>query len=237
MNDEHLLEVEHVGLRYGKKGFLRRASHNDGFWALKDVNFNLHAGETLGVLGRNGAGKSTLLKILAGIISPDKGSVRNLHRSRCSLLTLQLGFVPYLSGRENIVLSGLYTGFGLKQIKSKMDEIIAFAELEAFIDKPINTYSDGMKARLGFSVAFKTEPDILLVDETLGVGDASFRKKSEAAMRERIQSNHTVVLVSHSSTFIGSLCDRVVWIDGGVSVMQGNTDEVLEAYHQNLKLN
>lgn len=236
MTDERLLEVEHVALRYGKKGLLRRPSQNDGFWALKDVTFNLHAGETLGILGRNGAGKSTLLKILAGIISPDKGTVRNLKRSRCSLLTLQLGFVPYLSGRENIVLSGLYAGFGLKHIKAKMEEIIAFAELEAFIDKPINTYSDGMKARLGFSVAFKTEPDILLLDETLGVGDASFRKKSEKAMRERIQSNHTVVLVSHSSNFIGTLCDRVVWIEDGVSVMQGDTADVLKAYHEYLNL-
>lgn len=232
MSHERLLEVENVGLQYGKKGLLSRRKHNDGFWALKDVSFNLHAGETIGVLGRNGAGKSTLLKILAGVISPDKGEVRNLNRSRCSLLTLQLGFVPYLTGRENIKLSALYTGFGLKQIKAKMDEIIAFAELEDFIDKPINTYSDGMKARLGFSVAFKTEPDILLVDETLGVGDASFRQKSEKAMRERIRSNHTVVLVSHSSTLLKALCDRLVWVDGGVSIMEGDTEEVLAAYHE-----
>lgn len=235
MSHERLLEVSQVGLQYGKRGLLRRARHNDGFWALKDVSFNLYAGETLGVLGRNGAGKSTLLKILAGIISPDKGHVLNLNQSRMSLLTLQLGFVPYLSGRENILLSGLYTGFGLQQIKAKMDEIIAFAELEDFIDKPINTYSDGMKARLGFSVAFKTEPDILLIDETLGVGDASFRQKSEHAMRERIRSNHTVVLVSHSTLLLQSLCDRIVWIDGGVSVMEGEAKPVLDAYAEKYK--
>jgi lipopolysaccharide transport system ATP-binding protein len=232
MSHEKLLEVENIGLQYGKKGILQRSSHNDGFWALKDVSFNLYAGETLGVLGHNGAGKSTLLKILAGVIRPDRGEVRNLNKSRLSLLTLQLGFVPYMTGRENIILSGLYSGLTMKQIRDRMEEIIEFADLQEFIDKPINTYSHGMKARLGFSVAIRTDPDILLIDETLGVGDAAFKAKSTAEMNARIQSNRTVVLVTHSVHVLKSLCDRLVWIDRGKSVMEGKVEEVLEAYQE-----
>lgn len=147
------------------------------FWALKDISFDIFHGETLGVIGRNGVGKSTLLCLIAGIIDPDMGTVFRAENCHASLLSLQVGFVPQLTGRENAVLSGILLGMHRETIESRMEEIIAFSELDEFIDQPIYTYSTGMRARLGFSVAFQTDPDILLVDEVLGVGDADFREK------------------------------------------------------------
>ncbi len=206
----------------------------DRFWALNDVTFDLDRGETLGIIGRNGAGKTTLLKILAGIMKPDRGEIlSNSHRT--ILLSITLGFVPYLSGRDNIVLSGLLLGEKRQFMISKMDEIIAFSDLGEFIDQPVNTYSTGMSARLGFAVAFHTNPDIILIDEVLGVGDAAFRKKSAAAMRERVRSDKTIVLASHSDDAIQQLCDKVVWIENGRSKMQGSAEEVLACYQRELQ--
>lgn len=199
------------------------------YWALKDVSFDVYHGETLGVIGRNGAGKSTLLRVLADIISPDRGRVQ---RNGCSvaMLSLQLGFIPHLTGRENAILSGMLMGLRRFEVEKVMEAIIDFSELEEFIDEPVRNYSAGMRARLGFSVAFQADPDVLLVDEVLGVGDVEFRRKSAQAMREKIKSNKTVVLVSHTPQSVRELCDRAVWIDQGVSQCDGSVEEVMGEY-------
>jgi lipopolysaccharide transport system ATP-binding protein len=204
------------------------------FWALEDVSLTVNRGETLGVIGRNGAGKSTLLRLLAGIIRPDRGIVENLGY-QSTLLSLQVGFVDYLSGRENVILSGMLLGMHRREIEEKMASIIEFAELGEFIDQPIQTYSSGMRARLGFSTALHVEPDILLIDEVLGVGDAEFKEKSTRAMRERMRSDRTVVLVSHSLGLIRSVCDRVVWIEKGRNREEGDPKTVGKSYQQEIE--
>jgi len=227
-NDTRILSLENVGLYYSRRqGFLKRTR----FWALQDVSFDLNAGETLGVIGRNGVGKSTLLRVLAGIIAPDTGRMI-FHRPglRISLISLGAGFVPYLSGRENAILNGLMLGSNKQEVLSRMDDIVAFSELDGFFDEPVNTYSTGMKARLGFSVAYHLEPDVILLDEVLGVGDEAFRKKSTDAMKERIKSDKTVVLVSHNVPILKELCDRIVWIEGGRTLAQGEAPDMLAAY-------
>lgn len=223
---EPVLELRNVGVAY-RRG--RGVFGHDHYWALEDVSLSLQHGETLGVIGRNGVGKTTLLRVIAGIIEPDRGAIHNAS-VRASLLSLQVGFVPQLTGRENAVLSGMLLGAPRRQIERAMDEIIAFAELETFIDEPVHAYSSGMKARLGFSVALQADPDVLLIDEVLGVGDAAFRKKSADEIRRRIRSDLTVILVSHNLQMMRNLCDRVVWIEQGRSRMQGAALEVLDAY-------
>lgn len=225
---EPVLELRNVGVRYVRGRSLLPGRSSD-FWAIQDVSMVIRRGETLGVIGRNGAGKSTLLRLLSGIIRPDRGEMID-HGYLSTLLSLQVGFVPHLSGRKNAVLSGLLLGLSLREIEERMDSIVEFAELEEFIDEPIQTYSSGMRARLGFSTAFHVDPDILLVDEVLGVGDAAFVKKSKAVMREKIRSDKTVVLVSHSAGSIRSLCDRAIWIDKGRVAAEGDVEEVLDAY-------
>jgi lipopolysaccharide transport system ATP-binding protein len=226
-----VFSLRHVGVFYKRN----RGVFGEPFWAIKDVSFDLYQGETLGIIGRNGVGKSTLLRLMAGIIKANKGSFVN-RGYYASLLSLQLGFIPYLSGRENAILSGMFMGLRKKEVKAKMDAIIEFSELDDFIDQPIATYSSGMKARLGFSVAFQVDPDILLIDEVLGVGDAEFRQKSTKIMQEKIRSNKTIVFVSHQAGLIKQLCNRVVWIEEGISKAEGQADEVLKEYHQFLHL-
>jgi lipopolysaccharide transport system ATP-binding protein len=225
-NEGRILRLQDVGVSYPRRaGFFKRAR----FWALRSVSFDLYHGESLGIVGRNGSGKSTLLKVLAGILSPDRGSLER-EALRAALLTLKVGFLPYLTGRQNAILSGMLMGIRRREIELNMDAITAFAELSAFIDQPLRTYSSGMKARLGFAVAFQSDPDILLVDEVLGVGDAEFKRKSATLMRRKIQSNKTVVIVSHTAAVIRQLCDRVVWIENGETKQVGPTDEVLAMY-------
>lgn len=225
-----LLSLHHVGASYWlRKGFFRRQR----FWALNDVSFDLYHGESLGVIGRNGCGKSTLLKILAGITRPDRGSVSG-QGGRATLLALQLGFLPYLTGRENAMLSGMMLGLTRREIANRIPAIAAFAELGDFFDEPTAEYSSGMKARLGFAVAFQLDPDILLIDEVLGVGDAEFRKKSTAAMKEKICSDKTVVLVSHSLETVVELCDRAVWIENGCTHAVGPAREVAARYRDTI---
>ncbi len=215
-----------MGVCYTRRSGLMRSSK---FWALHDVSFDLMHGETIGIVGHNGAGKSTLLRVLAGILAPDLGQMV-MHGGRASLLSLQVGFIPYLSGRDNVVLSGILLGLTRRQVLARMDDIIDFAELGDFIDEPMRSYSSGMKARLGFAVAFQADPDVLLIDEVLGVGDAAFRAKSAAVMREKINSDKTVVMVTHSEETVLELCDRVVWIDHGVTRKVGPTREVMDEY-------
>lgn len=226
LSSDTLISMKNVGLFYWRRtGYFRQ----EKFWALRDVSLELREGECLGVIGRNGAGKSTLLSMLANIIRPDRGEMVN-RGGRAALLSLQIGFVPYLTGRENACLSGMLMGLTRKQILDRMPEIIAFSELEDFIDQRVSTYSSGMRARLGFSVAFQIDPEILLIDEVLGVGDADFKDKSAAVLHEKIHSRKTVVLVSHNAKTIEELCDRAVWIENGVTQVAGETRMVLEAY-------
>ena len=231
MSDSKVIELRNVGVCYTRKmGILRSTK----FWALHDVSFDLYHGETLGVIGRNGAGKSTLLRLLAGIIAPDTGEVvRSVNR--VSLLALQAGFIQHLTGRQNAILNGILLGLTRRQVEERMDDIVRFAELEDFIDEPLRTYSSGMRARLGFTVAFQADPDVLLVDEVLGTGDANFKEKSASAMREKIASDKTVVIVTHQPETILDLCDRMAWVNQGVTIEVGKPAIVLAHYHENLR--
>ena len=223
---ETLIELENVGVAFNAQ--LRMGS--PCFWALEDVSMRLARGERLGVIGRNGAGKSTLLRTLAGIITPDRGRVQRAPVT-CQLLSLALGFMPHLSGRDNAILSGLMLGLRRRDIVSRLPAILEFSELGDFFEQPISSYSTGMSMRLGFSVAMQVDPDVLLIDEVLAVGDAEFQKKSGMALHERIHGGTTIVFVSHGDASIRDVCDRALWIEHGRSVMQGNVDEVLHAYH------
>jgi len=221
-----IVRLDNVGVCFSQRaGLFKRRE----FWALEDISLNLFQGETLGVVGNNGAGKTTLLKVLSGILEPSIGTYTN-PGFRASMLTLQLGFLPNLTGRDNAVLSGMFLGLSRRMVLEKLDAIMEFSELGDFFDQPVRTYSAGMRARLGFSVALEASPDILLIDEVLGVGDADFRAKSTAALKSLIRSDRTVVLVSHNQATVRELCDRLVWIENRVTRMEGPVDEVMESF-------
>jgi lipopolysaccharide transport system ATP-binding protein len=176
------------------------------------------------------AGKSTLLRVLADLLAPDEGQVtRNVKTA--SLLTLNLGFMPHLSGRDNAIVSGMLMGLSRKEAIANLEEVISFSELGDAIDDPFRTYSSGMRARLGFGIALTSDPDIILVDEVLGVGDMEFRQKSTRKMKEKMQSDKTVVLVSHSESLVREICDRVVWIENGSVIASGEVEGVLTEYN------
>lgn len=221
-----VVDLINVGLDYRQRhAFFRHSS----FTALQDVSFSIEEGETLGIIGDNGSGKSTILRVLAGIYSPDRGEVIR----RCtgiSLLSLGLGFDPELSGRSNAIILGMFLGGKKAEVLSKIDDIVEFSELGAFIEKPLKTYSSGMRARLGFSVAITMHADLLLIDEVLSVGDAGFRTKAEIAMARKIDSDQTVVIVSHSIPLVNRLCNRVVWLHNGRVRDVGDSGQVTEAY-------
>jgi len=198
--------------------------------ALKDISFNVVRGEKLGVIGRNGAGKSTLFKILAGVFDADSGQVEIAPGLNVQLLTLGLGFEGNLTGRENAVLNGMLLGRQRKYMQERTDAIGEFSELGEFFDMPVHTYSSGMNSRLGFSIALEAEPDVLLIDEVLGVGDASFQKKSQDAMMTKFRSGSTIILVTHNHATIRELCDRAVWIENGTTLMEGPAEEVVDCY-------
>lgn len=197
---------------------------------LRSFSLDIYAGETLGIVGHNGAGKSTLLQILGRILAPTAGNIRFRDNLSISLLTLQLGFSSELTGRENAVLGAMYLGFSRREAEARLERILAFAEIGAWADEPTRTYSTGMAARLGFAVAMEMEADIMLIDETLGVGDAYFQHKSEAALREKMQAGLTTVLVTHNAAVLRELCTRVVWVHEGRAFMVGGAVEVLQAY-------
>ncbi|QEM82179.1 ABC transporter ATP-binding protein [Halomonas binhaiensis] len=204
---EIIISLKDVGIRYKRRGGLFRKP--EYFQALENVSFDIHRGETLGIVGRNGAGKSTLLKVVAGIIQPDEGELIN-HGVTASLLTLQAGFDAELPGVDNAILSGMLMGYTRQQVEARMSDIIEFSELKEFIYEPVKTYSSGMRARLGFSVAMYMTPDVLLLDEVLSVGDKQFRKKAETEMFKKIHSDQTVLLVSHSEAQVDRLCERKI---------------------------
>jgi len=206
------------------------------FWALKDVSFEVQKGEVIGIIGRNGAGKSTLLKILTGITPPTEGEI--IMRGRvASLLEVGTGFHPELTGRENIFLNGAILGMTKKEIVKKFDEIVAFAGIEKFLDTPVKYYSSGMYVRLAFSVAAHMEPDILLVDEVLAVGDAEFQKKCLGKMEEVTKKDgRTILFVSHNMVAMQSLCSKAVLLEGGKVKSMGPTDEIIKEYLNGQKI-
>lgn len=200
--------------------------------AVRGVTFQVPKGEILGIVGKNGSGKSTMLRAIAGIFSPDSGTI-DLYGNSVSLLSIGVGFQRKLSGRENILLSGMLLGFSEEQIREKMDEIIEFAGLGKFIDMPVKTYSSGMHSKLAFSITAVLESDIMLIDEVLSVGDAKFKKKSYRKMKELISDKErTVVIVSHNSDTLRKLCTSLMWLHDGKVRMIGDTEEVLHAYEE-----
>jgi ABC-type polysaccharide/polyol phosphate transport system ATPase subunit len=203
--------------------------------AVRNVTFDVPHGTVLGVVGANGAGKSTLVRTIAGILPPNEGRIE-VHGRVSTLLALGVGFNRKLSGRENVVLGGLAAGIRREQLKEKYDDIVAFAELEDFIDMPMRTYSSGMYGRLAFSVAVNMDPDILLIDEALSAGDARFRRKSAQKMRELCGEDRTVVLVSHALGTIKDLADQAIWMDKGELRMWDDPESVINAYTEFLEV-
>ena len=221
------------GVKYLKEqitGRFRKENGRTTFRALESVNLEIQRGQILGIVGPNGAGKSTILRIMAGIYHPDQGTVRT--RGRCVLLAgIGTGFQSNLSGRENIRLNGSIMGLNHSELAAKMDDIIAFSEIEAHIDQPIRTYSMGMKARLGFAIAAHLEPEILLIDEVMAVGDAAFQKKCKDRIREMVSGDTTVVIVSHNMNTVKTFCDQAICIHEGIIHASGQgVDEAIKAY-------
>lgn len=226
-----MIEVNNVSMRFNlgiEKGFSLKQSFvdlfnkekrkkkktNPEFWALKDVDFKIEKGEVVGFIGSNGAGKSTLLKVVAGVMKPTKGNV-SAYGNICPMIELGAGFDPQLTARENIYLNGAVMGYSKELIDSKFDEIVEFSELKDFLDVPVQNFSSGMVARLAFSIATIVEPEILIVDEILSVGDIAFQAKSEQKMLSMINGGTTVLYVSHSLESIKKICTKVVWLEHG----------------------
>lgn len=237
---ETAIEVKDVHIYYKllknfsiQRNLLKRdAEKAEVFEAVKGISFQVEKGEILGITGKNGSGKSTLLRAIAGVFSPNKGSI-DLKGHSVSLLSLGVGFKDSLTGRDNIFLSGMLLGFNKEQIQKKEEAIIEFSELGKFIDMPVKTYSSGMYSKLAFAITSSLETDIMLVDEVLSVGDEHFKKKSMARMEELIgDKNRTVLIVSHSIDTLEKLCDRILWMNDGLIQEIGNTQEVLERYKQ-----
>lgn len=227
----HLGGASHNSLRDAVMSFVKNPKRDKKreLWALQDVNFDVKDGETLGIIGHNGAGKSTLLKILSRITKPTSGQIE-IHGRVGSLLEVGTGFHNELSGRENIYLNGAILGMKRTEIQAKFDEIVAFSEVEKFLDTPVKHYSSGMYMRLAFSVAAHLDPEVLIVDEVLAVGDISFQKKCLNKMRDFSETGRTILFVSHDMQSIARLCKRVIWMKGGKIIADGDTNEVIGKY-------
>lgn len=243
MDEQAMIEVKNVTMRYSMNAdritslkeyvikLLKKDLEYEYFTALDGVSFSVKKGEVLGLIGHNGAGKSTILKVISGIVKPTEGTVR-VHGNVVPMLELGSGFDMEMTGRENIFLNGAILGYSEEFLKEKYEEIVAFAELGQFIDIPLRNYSSGMIARLGFSIATVVEPEILIVDEVLAVGDANFQEKSKNRMMELMGGGTTVLFVSHGLAQIRELCDHVVWMDHGRVKMYGETQAVCDAYER-----
>lgn len=237
MKKEYAIIVDNLSVNYRsmksfriKSNILKIWKKKDVFTALKNINFKIEKGSVIGVIGRNGSGKSTLLKTIAGIFSPDTGTV-DIKDNTVALLSIGLGFNVELSGYENIILSGLLLGFTKEKINEKIDEIIEFSELRDFIYKPVKTYSSGMHSKLAFSITTLLDTDILLIDEVLSVGDISFREKSYAKIKEIIKNkDKTILIVSHSLNTIKEICSKTIWIDNGNLIDFDTTEKVVDNY-------
>ena len=247
IDDNVAVKVEHVSMEFKitkdridtlKEYVIRTLKRNkkekEKIRVLNDISFNVYKGDKLGILGFNGAGKSTLLKILAGIYEPTYGKI-TINGKVAPLLELSAGFDKNYTGRNNIYLNGAFLSMDKKFLEEKFDEIVEFSELGDFINYPVKNYSSGMRAKLGFSIATMIEPDILIVDEILSVGDIKFRKKSSEKINELMAEGVTVLLVSHSINQIRKICDKCIWIDNGQIIMEGPSDEVCDAYVENAK--
>ena len=247
MSDKRIMiDVDHVTIRFNmasekvdnlKEYFVKLVKKElmfQEFLAVKDVSFQVRAGEAWGLIGANGSGKSTLLKAISGILKPYKGSI-TVNGSVAPLIELGAGFDGNMTARENIFLNGCILGHSEKFIQEHFDEIVDFAELHQFLDTPIKNYSSGMRARLGFSVATMVQPDILIVDEILAVGDYKFRKKCEQRMQQLLKGGTTLLYVSHNISEVKRLCDHALWLDKGVTRMQGDVDTVSDAYMEEMQ--
>lgn len=239
-NSKNAIEVRDLKIRYRcikklsiKKSLLKlKKSRKEVFEAVKGVSFDVPKGEIMGIVGKNGSGKSTMLRAIAGIFSPDEGTI-NLGDYSVSLLSIGVGFQKKLTGRENIYLSGMLLGFSEKEIDNKIDEIIEFAEIGDFIDRPVKTYSSGMHSKLAFSITAVLETDIMLIDEVLSVGDARFKKKSYEKMKSLIENrDRTVIIVSHNMNTLRELCDSILWLHEGELKMIGTPEEVIPKYEE-----
>ena len=242
------IQVDDLGVRYNLNltrrntlkeslaGLNRRRSSTrpTHFWALRHLTFRLDQGESLGVIGPNGAGKSTLLLALAGILEPSEGDVRLAGRVS-TLLTLGAGFEMDLTGRDNIGLIGAFMGLGGAQVAELTPSIIEFADIGQFIDAPIKTYSTGMRARLGFAIATATQPDILLLDEVLGTGDQAFRARSQRRIQELIANARAIVLVTHDLSYVMDFCSKVILLEAGHAVQEGDPAEMVEVYRERIE--
>lgn len=237
---ENAIEIKNLCISYrGLKSYSIKKSllhfHRnkvDEFQAIRNVSFNVPKGNILGIVGKNGSGKSTMLNAIAGIFAPDSGTI-DLKGNSVSLLSIGVGFQRELTGRENIILSGMLLGFSEKAVRERMEEIIEFSELGKFIDAPVRTYSSGMYSKLAFSITAILETDIMLIDEVLSVGDARFKKKSYNKMKQLISDeSRTVVMVSHDTKTLDGLCDEILWLHDGEIKMYGNTKKVLEKYEE-----
>lgn len=230
----------HITYRGLKKTSIRASWKHLGdkvelFHALKGVSFDVEEGKILGIIGKNGSGKSTMLRAIAGIFSPDKGTI-NLHGHSISLLSIGVGFNPKLTGKENIYLSGMLLGFSEEEIAKKEKEIIEFADIGEFIKKPVKTYSSGMYSKLAFAITAILETDIMLIDEVLSVGDAKFKEKSYNKMKSLISSDtRTVIIVSHSLDTIKELCDQVLWLNDGKVIKIGDPEPIVAEYEEFMK--
>lgn len=237
MSHQKLIELNDVWVSYPNtenRSYLSPLRRKEKFWALKNINFHVNNGEVLGVIGRNGSGKSTLLKLLSGLIAPDHGQFI-IRGDRPVLLTLGAGFQSELSGIDNVYLNGLLLGYKKAEIDEKLEEIIEFSELGEFVYKPVRIYSSGMRARLGFSIAITLDPQILLLDEVLGVGDVAFREKCKDMIMRKIQNNKTVILVTHSDSMLRNMCQRAVWIHAGEQMAFGDAVSVANEYSAFMK--
>lgn len=238
--EEYAIEVKDLKIRYRclnkisikKSLFHMKKSNTEVFEALHGVSFNVKPGEIVGIIGKNGSGKSTMLRAIGGIFSADEGTI-DLHGHSISLLSIGVGFQKKLTGRENILLSGMVLGFEEDYIRERMNDIIEFSELGEFIDRPVKTYSSGMYSKLAFAITAILETEIILIDEVLSVGDAKFKKKSFKKMKSLISGeNRTVLIVSHSIDTLQKLCTRVIWLHDGKLKMDGDPKEVLTAYDE-----
>ena len=245
---ETVIKVENVGMEFNLSQekvdnlkeyfikFLKRELNFQSFLALKNVSFEVKKGDRVGIVGLNGAGKSTLLKLISGVMKPKEGNIKT--KGRISpLLGIGAGFDPDYTGRENIFLNGAMLGHSKNFLESKFDEIVEFSELNEFIDVPIKNYSSGMLARLGFSIATSVQPEILILDEVLSVGDAKFQEKSRKKMESLFDGQVTLLFVSHSVEQVRNLCNKAIWLEKGQLIMQGPVDEVCDKYINSLKTN
>ena len=239
------IEVENVGMKFNMSSekvddfkdyvikLIKRQLNYKEFWALKDISFKINKGDRVGIVGLNGAGKSTLLKVISGVLKPTEGKVK-ISGNIAPLLELGAGFNKQYTGVENIYLYGAMLGYSKAFLNEKFDEIVKFSELGEFINVPVKNYSSGMKSRLGFAIATIVEPDILILDEVLSVGDAKFRKKSTNKIKSMIENNVTVLFVSHSIEQVLELCNKAILLEKGHLVAYGSSEEIAELYQKKL---